>query len=122
MILFTSTSDALQVVTGQARTVDVHADYEDLAAGVTTPKRKNTAITTAATTSVLEALSSSTARTLMGLLVRNKDVSACDVTVKHTDGATPVALFPTVTLAAGEYLEYVNGVGFRVYDVAGKRR
>jgi hypothetical protein len=112
MLLLTSTSDALQVVTGQAVAVDVHASWMDYASGTVTPGRTNTAIATATTTSVAGSPAASTVRNVKSLHLRNKDASlSVDVTVRHTDGTTIVELIK-ITLAAGDSLEYIEGVGF----------
>jgi hypothetical protein len=114
MLLLTSTSDLLTVVTGQAVTaIDVHASWIDYASGTVTPGRTNTAsITTATTTTVVGSPASSTQRNVKSLHLRNRDASlSCDVTVKHTDGTNNLELIK-ITIAAGDSLEYVEGVGF----------
>jgi hypothetical protein len=116
MLLLASTSDKVQVVTSAAVTVDVHASYMDMASdgsGNPSTGRKNTAISTAATTDVVLApAASSTTRNVKTLHIRNRHASSSvDVTVVHTDGTTPVELHKT-TLLAGEALEYAEGVGF----------
>lgn len=119
MILLTSTNDKVQVITGSALNTDVHASYVDLSAGPTvTPDRKNTLITTAATTDVVLAPAASTQRNVKTLTVRNRDAAASQVvTVRHTDGTTTSELFKT-TLLAGEQLIYSEG-GWKVIDAAG---
>jgi hypothetical protein len=112
MLLLTSTSDALQVVTGAAVAVDVHASWMDYASGTVTPGRTNTAISTATTTSVAGSPAASTTRNVKSLHLRNKDASlSVDVTIRHTDGTTVIELLK-ITLAAGDSLEYIEGVGF----------
>jgi hypothetical protein len=114
MLLLTSTSDLLTVVTGQAVTaIDVHASWVDYASGTITPGRTNTAsITTATTTTVVASPAASTQRNVKSLHIRNRDASlSCDITVKHTDGTNNLELIK-VTLAAGDSLEYVEGVGW----------
>lgn len=112
MLLLTSTSDAISVVTSAAVAVDVHASWVDYASSTITPGRTNTAITTATTTTVVASPGASTQRNVKTLHLRNKDGSASvDVTVRHTDGTTTVELIK-VTLAAGDSLEYIEGVGF----------
>lgn len=114
MLLLTSTNDKLQVVTGQARTIDVHASYVDQLGTSTTPGRKNTAITTAATTDVVDPPGGSTQRNIKGLWIRNKDGSSCDITIQHTDGTTTVELKKITALAAGAEIQYIDGLGFVV--------
>lgn len=114
MLLLTSTSDAVTVVTGQAVTaIDVHASWIDYASGTVTPGRTNTpSITGATTTTVVAAPASSTQRNVKTLNIRNRDATlSCDITVKHTDGTNNLE-FIKITLAAGDSLEYVEGVGF----------
>lgn len=111
MLLLTSTSDLLQVVTSAAVTIDVHASWIDNATGTVTPGRTNTAISTATTTTVVGSPGASTQRAVKALTVRNRSVSSCDITLKHTDGTTAVEL-EKVTLATGEQLHYIEGVGF----------
>lgn len=112
MILLASSSDLVQVVTGQAGTIDVHTSWVDYLSGAVTPGRTNTAITTATTTTVCGSPTGSTIRNLKTLHIRNRHAtSSCDITVKHTDGTTAVELHK-VTLTAGQALEYIEGVGF----------
>lgn len=120
MLLLASTTDLIQVVTGQAVTVDVHTDYADYNGTVVTLGRLNTAITTAATTTVVGSPAASTTRNVKTLLARNKHATlSVDVTVRHTDGTTVVELFKT-TLLPGELLSFVEGQGFAVYDSLGQ--
>lgn len=113
MLLLTTTADKVQIVTGSALTIDVHASYMDYVASPesTTPGRKNTAIATAATTDVVDPPAASTSRNVKALYIRNKDASPCDITVKHTDGTTAVEL-KKVTLPANAELHYIDGIGF----------
>jgi len=111
MILLTSTSDALQVVSGQAAALDVHASWVDTLAGAITPGRSNHAITTATTTTVVNAPAASAQRNIKALHIRNKAAITCDVAVLHTDGATVARLYK-LALQPGEALEYTDQAGF----------
>ncbi len=119
MLLLTSVSDKLQIVTGQVATIDVHASWVDNLAGAITPGRTNTLISTAATTDVVPAPATSAQRNLQTLIIRNRDVVSCDVTVQHTDGTFVPQLFK-VTLLAGYEIQYLDGVGFRVVSSLGQ--
>lgn len=105
MLLLTSTSDKLQVVTDASADIEVHASWMDLASGVVTPGRTNTAsITTATTTDIVGSPGASTYRNVKHLNLRNNHAStACNVTVEHTDGTTVETLMK-VALLAGETL------------------
>jgi len=114
MILLTTPTDALQVVTGAAATVNVHVTWVDTntGAGTITPGRTNTAISTAATTSVAGAPAAGVQRNVKTLHIRNTHATlSCDTTVQHTDGTIVAQLYKR-TLAPGEMLEYTDQGGF----------
>lgn len=119
MLLLASTSDKIQVVTGDAVTVDVHASWVDGVSTIT-PGRANTAISTATTTDVVGSPGASVYRTVKTLTIRNKHAStSVDVTVQHTDGTTTVQMIK-VTLVAGGVLHYHEAAGFWVTDAFGR--
>lgn len=118
MLLLTATTDKIQVITGQAVTVDVHASYVDASNAVPpvvqgdTMGRTNTAISTATTTDVVAAPGANDIRNVKTLHIRNKHAtSSVDVTVQFNQNATLFELHK-VTLKAGDMLQYVEGVGF----------
>ena len=118
MLLFTSTTEKLQVVTGSAGSIDVHASWADHTTTAFTPGSTNTAITTAATTDVVAAPAASTQRQLKALTIRNKHATDSNaITIQHV-GTVTVELFK-YTLAVGEVITFVDGVGFRVFDSTG---
>jgi len=122
MLLLTSVTDKLQIVTGSAVAVDVHASYVDitLATGnFASAAPQNTLITTAATTDVVSSPGAGIARNIQTLSVRNKSAtSPQDITVKHIGGATTVELIK-VTLRAGYQLCYIDGEGWELLDANG---
>lgn len=118
MLLLVNTTDKLQLITGSAASVDVHASYADKnqSTGAISEGRQNTAITTAATTDIVAAPAATTTRNVRTLHVRNKHATqATDVTVIYDQNGTDYEMFKC-NLAAGEALEYVEGVGF--FEVA----
>lgn len=122
MLLLTGTSDLIQVVTGSALALDVHASWLDLNGGVVTPGRTNTPISTAATTTAVGSPAASTQRNVQLLSLRNKDASAAQtVTVQHFDGTNTVELMKVI-LAAGERLQYEDANGWAVHDAQGNRK
>lgn len=99
MLILASTSDLLRVITAAAAAIKVHASYVDNAAGVITPGRTNTSITTATTTTVVGSPAASTHRNLKHLNITNTHASAsCNVKVEHFDGTTAVELMGFVLL------------------------
>lgn len=120
MILLTSTSDVIAVTTSSTANIDVHASYVDLNAGVVTPARDNTTISTATSTTIVTSPASSTYRTVKSIFIRNRHATtANDITVTHTDGTTSVELIK-VTLNAGYTLRYDEGNGFEILDAFGR--
>jgi len=111
MLILASATDLLQVITGSAGAIDVHASWMDNVAGAVGPGRTNTAITTAATTTVVGSPGATTQRNLKTLHVRNHGTTPNDVSVVHTDGTTAVTL-QKVNLLPGNTLQYVDEVGF----------
>ena len=115
MLTLAATTDKLQLITGAAGSIDVHASYEDrnISGANASAGRQNTNITTATTTDIVAAPgSSSIVRRIPNLNVRNAHASSsCDVTVVFNQNGTSYTLHK-VTLRAGECLEYVEGVGW----------
>ena len=113
MLLLASTTDVVRVITSVAASVDVHADYSDIDQSTTaspTFGRTNTAIATAATTTVVAAPGTATIRrNVKYLSVRNAHASLTTVvTVAHFDGTLAVTLFG-YALGPGDSLAYVDG-------------
>ena len=112
MIILSSISDALQVVSTAAATVNVHVSWVDNAPTAVTPGRTNTAISTATTATVVAAPASGAQRTLQSLHVVNTHATVSTViTVQHTDGTTIVRLLKT-TLFPGNALQMTDQGGF----------
>lgn len=112
MLNLTATTDKIQLTTGTAADVDVHASWVDLSGTTVTPGRTNTAITSAATTDIVASPGASTTRNIKTLHIYNKDATdTTDVTVIFDQNGTDFSLWK-VSLAPGESLEYVEGIGF----------
>ncbi len=123
MLLLTSTTDKVQVVTGSAVNVDVHASWIDYASsGTVTPGRLNTKISTATTADVVTSPAASTYRNVKAVHIANiHATSSVLVTFQHTDGTNVIQL-ESLTLQAGERMSYREGIGMRVIDVNGQEK
>jgi len=122
MLLLTGTSDIIRVVTSTGgAAIKCHVSAVDNNAGTMTPERTNTAsITTATTTTIQAAPSSSHQKSIRHINIRNDHASAADgVTVEHYDGTTATPLFKT-TLAAGEAIVLGENGVWVYYDANGK--
>lgn len=115
MIFLAATTDKLSVITSSAATIAVQANYVDAASSTLVASgagNQNTAISSAATTDFLAAPGASTVRTLKQATWRNKDASLSDdLTVQFNANGTLYEIHK-VTLAPGDCLEYIEGVGF----------
>lgn len=121
MILLTTTTDKLDLITGTAADLDVHASWMDYSSGTVTPGRTNTAITTATTTDVVAAPASSTQRNVKKINVRNKDsADATDVTIRFNQNGTAFELHKA-RLAPGDVLQYIDGVGWFIVEALASR-
>lgn len=112
MLILVSNTDFLQIATGSAGNVDVHASWMDNVSGAVAPGRTNTAgITTAAVTTVVPNPPVGVQRNVKTLHIRNKGTANNDVTIIHTDGTVAVELYK-VTLQPDGSLQYIDEVGF----------
>ena len=119
MLILASTSDLIQVITGSAVTTAVHASWVDNAAGTITPGRTNTAISTAATTTVVASPASSTYRNVRFLSIRNTHASSQNtITVQHTDGTTTAILWRGI-LMAGMCVQLDENLKITVFTAGG---
>lgn len=126
MILLTATTDLISVITDAAVTVDAVASYMDISNAVPpvvqgdTSNRQLTAITTATTTTIVSAPGSNDIRNVKGFTIRNKHAStSVGVTVQFNANGTLYEIHKA-TLAAGDCLEFVEGVGFFQITAASK--
>lgn len=121
MLILINTTDKLQLVTSAAIALAVHASFMDhtLSGDNFEAGKQNTAISTATTTDILAAPSSGVTRNAKSLFVRNDGASDNEVTVRYNANGTTFDLFKT-TLASGDVLQYLDGVGFFVTSVSGK--
>ena len=120
MLLLASTSDLLTVTTSAATAVTVYAAFIDYNGSTTTPGRRNTGIAAATTTTVVPAPSAGNTRNIKSLTVSNASATTSqEIGVHLTDGTTVVEL-ATITLGAGQALQYSEGNGFTVLDTLGR--
>lgn len=122
-MLLSSTTDLIQVITSSTSSLDVQVNGFDIDTATTdrpTGYRLNTVIASIATTTVAAAPGSATIeRTIQRASLRNKGVATNVVTVRHTDGTTPVEMIE-VTLAPDCSLQYHISRGWWVTDTQGR--
>ena len=104
MIILDNTNEILELVTSAAVNVDVHAAWMDHTSSGGTPGSTETAITTAATTTIVAAPGASTQRQVRFLSITNRGTAAQTVRLQKDVAATDYYLGPAYTLAAGDTL------------------
>ncbi len=122
MILFNSTSDVLSLVSSDTSALDVQACAMDINPSNTnrpTGYIKNTAITTATTTTVVASPASGILRTLQTMSIRNKGAGTQVVTITHLNGGVTVEIIEA-TLAPDTSLQYHEQAGWWVTDTQGR--
>jgi len=124
MFLLAATTDKLAVITTTTADLEVHVSYVDRNSSTgawTGAGKQNTAITSVVAspgTDVLAAPASSTIRNAETINIHNDHASSSNtVTVSFNQNGTLFTL-RKVTLAAGESLTYVEGVGWFVNGAA----
>ena len=115
-IILAAITDELELVTSAASSIDVNVTYVDIsnATGMTSDvaKKKDTAIGTAATTAILASSASGAPRNVRQITIRNRDaLLSNDVTLRLSQNAA-ISELHKQTLAPGETLVYIEGVGF----------
>jgi hypothetical protein len=117
-----TTSSLLQITTGAASTIAVHASWLDLTIAGTDvlPNALNTTIAAPGTTTVVPSPGSGVNRNVKFLSVVNTAGPTCPVTIQHVGpGASPVSIF-AIDLPLGWIIQYnTDGNGFLVYDENG---
>ena len=121
MIILTNTTDKIQVrlgTTASTNQLKCFASYRDTTTTSITPMR--TAISTNDTTYVdlVGSPTASTQRIVDYISIQNTDTGSKNVSIVFNDNSTIYELFIT-NLAAGEKIEFQEGLGFKVLTNAG---
>ena len=120
MIILKATSETLQIVTTSAAGIDFSISYADITTTSFSPSSNEGKISSIATTSVLGAPAASTQRQVKLITLSNRDASITNtIVVQKLITATTYNLTPTVTLLAGETMQYMDGIGWINYSATG---
>lgn len=122
MLFLPNTTTKLQLITSAAGDVGVMVSWVDLSGTTVTADGDLVRATTATTTDIVPAPAASTVRNIKDLKVGNNSASVTNtVTIQVTDGTLTFAI-EQLTLAPGERMSYVEGVGIRAFDAAGREK
>ena len=121
MLLLTTTTDFLQVLTGSALSTDWTSSYVDVTTAAFTPDSTQGNVATATSTTIVASPAASTQRQVKFLSIRNRDgVSTQTISIIKNAGAVQYRATPDIPLLPGESLQYVDGIGFQVFDSSGR--
>ncbi len=120
MILLKATTETLELLTSSTADVDYSISYADITTTTFSPSTSEGKIVTATTTTVLSAPAASTQRQIKLITIANRHASTSNnVTIKKDISGTEYYLTPTITLLAGESMQYMDGQGWIYYSVTG---
>jgi len=121
MIVLAATTDRIEMLLGgtvATNQLSGMASYRDLTTSAFTPGRTIANTNNATAVEIAPAPAASTTRVIDYLSIFNTDTASATVTVRFNANGTTYTL-SKVTLAAGEKLEYSEGVGFQVIATTG---
>jgi len=119
MILLKATNETLQMIVTTAANIDFSVSYADITTTSFLPS-SNEGSVVAGTQSILAAPAASTQRQTKLITISNRHVSLSNtVVVQKLIASTTYNLTPTVTLLAGETMQYMDGQGWMYYSATG---
>jgi len=121
MIVLADTTDRIEMLlngTVATNQLSGMTSYRDLTASAFTPGRTVASTNNSTAVQIAPAPASSTTRVIDFISIYNNDTASATVTVRFNANGTMYTL-SRVTLAAGEKLEYSEGVGFQVIATTG---
>jgi hypothetical protein len=120
MILLKATTETLQIVSSSTASIDYSISFADITTTTFTPSTNEGKIAAATTTTIVVAPASSTQRQIKLITVSNTDAAlSAAVYIQKLITATTYKLTPTLTLLAGETIQYLDGSGWAYYSATG---
>jgi len=120
MIILKATTESLQIATTTTADIDYSISYADITTTSFTPSTNEGKITTATTTTALAAPAAATQRQIKLITISNVHASASNtIAILKSISATLYKLTPTITLLAGETMQYMDGAGWTYYSATG---
>lgn len=119
MIILDATTKSLEMSTSSTSSTDFYVSWADITTSAFTPGETDGNITTATTTTIVAAPASSTQRQIKYISVVNKGTATQNIIIKLDVSGTERQLTGTISLLAGERLQYSGEAGFVKYNAAG---
>lgn len=121
MILLTATTHSLELQTSTSQSLDWTVGYVDITTTTFTADSGQGNVASATTTTIVAAPAASTQRQVKMITAVNRGTTSNTITIKKDVSGTERVLF-VASLAAGESVNYIDGSGFCVRDVAGREK
>lgn len=120
MIILKATTETLQVTTTSTAALDYSVTYADITTTSLSPSTSEGTIVGALTTTILTAPAASTQRQIKLVTIANRDTAlSSTLTIKKDISGTAYILAPSMTLSAGETIQYMDGKGWVYYATTG---
>lgn len=116
MIFLTATDEVLQLTLVQAISTDITVGWIDHSDTGAVPDTNQLNTSTAGSTEIVSSPASGEQRQIKFLSVRNGHASTTQTVVIQKDDGTAFDLTSDVELLAGETLQYIDSIGFKVFD------
>lgn len=118
----TATNQIIELVTTSTANIEVTAHFHDMVTSPAfTPGSQSTAISSATDTTIVSAPAASTYRRVLYISIRNSHASSSNtITVQKDVAATEYRMTGDITLGPGEWIEYIEGAGWKCFDSAGR--
>jgi hypothetical protein len=123
-MIFSATTDKLQLTTSTTAGIDVLVNYADMdtTTKAVTVGRQLTKITTATTTDIMAAPASGFSRKYTHISISNVHASTSNTLTLIYDANATDYTIESATLAAGERMSYAEGRGMRFFDSQGREK
>lgn len=120
MILLKATTETLEISTSSTADIDYSISYADITTTTFVPSTTEGKITTSTTTTILSAPGASTQRQVKLITITNRHATTSNtIVVKKDISSTEYYLTPSITLLAGETVQYLDTAGWVYYSATG---
>jgi hypothetical protein len=120
MIILKSTDESLRIITSSIADIDYSVSYVDITTTSFLPSTTEGKTVTSTTTTILTAPAALTQRQVKLITISNRHASTTNMVIVEKDiSGVGYYLTPSVSLLAGETLQYLDGAGWSYYAVNG---
>jgi hypothetical protein len=121
MLILDATTKSIEIILSAAvatNQLPVVSSYVDTTSSASTPGANTTASNNTTGVTIVAAPAASTQRLVKAIQIYNADTTQASITVRYNDNSTLRTLW-TGSIDIGDTLQYMSGMGFRVFDFKG---